>query len=147
LSINGPPVEGPVKKKKKAADEGEEDKEESSDEEIMNAVNLKRDSISLSIYDDGNLSKKKFQKQYYSSIGERSEPAQSRSEIVVKYKSIEPDRRHTLRTSAAAIQPPTSSVTDVRGRFGLHLVGQAGNICGLHIDEEDSQFFKLPKNT
>ena len=148
LRVNGPSVQDEGRpKKRKPGDEAEDDKEASSDEEILNAVNLKQDSISLSIYDDSNLAKKNFQRQYYSSIGERSEPAQSRGQIVAKYKSIEPDRRHTLQTSAAAIEPPNSSVTSIKGRFGLHLAGKVGNISGLHIEEDDSKFFQLPKNT
>jgi len=73
LPVNGPSIYDD-KPKKKAAEE-EVVAAVSSDEEIINATTNKPNAISLSIYDDKNLLKKKFQKQYYASPGKKSDPA------------------------------------------------------------------------
>ena len=63
MKINGPVIGAKVKKKK-PAEEGEAEAEE-TDDEIINAVNQYNDSITLSVYDDKNLEKKRFQEKYY----------------------------------------------------------------------------------
>ena len=143
MSMNGP-VHDEAPTKKKAIVE-EVDDGGSSDEEITNATTFNPLAISLSIYDDKNLSKKKFQKEYYSSPAKKTDPVQSRNHLVAKHNALAPEERALV--SNKAIQPPTSAITSVRSRFGLHLAGRAGNVSGLHINEEDAELFKLPKNT
>ena len=87
MPVNGPSIYDLDKPKKKAAEE-EVVAAVSSDEELFNATTNKPDAISLSIYDDKNLLKKKFQKQYYASPGQKTDPAQSRNQILSKFQSI-----------------------------------------------------------
>jgi hypothetical protein len=55
------PDDKPAKKKKIGEPLVQEEEEnETTDEEILNAVNQYQDSISLSIYDDKNIRKRKF---------------------------------------------------------------------------------------
>ena len=74
LPLNGPSIYELDKPKKKAAEE-EVVAAVSEDEEITNATTVYPECISLSIYNDKNLLKKKFQRQYYASPGQKSDPA------------------------------------------------------------------------
>lgn len=124
----------------------EQEQDESSDEEIFNAVNQYHDGISLSIYDDKNMKKKEFQKQYYGSPPRKGkDPALSRAVMVHLYQNGDADSRRHFQH---AMQPKSlGNKANESTSYGLKLSTQLGNISGLHIDDDESKFFKLPKNT
>ena len=62
IKINGPPID--EKPKKKQLETEEDATGQSSDDEILNAINQYSDSVTLSVYDEKNLEKKKFLKKY-----------------------------------------------------------------------------------
>ena len=111
LSMNGP-VHDEAPTRKKAVVE-EVDDGGSSEEEITNATTFNPLAISLSIYDDKNLSKKKFQKEYYSSPAKKTDPVQSRNQLVAKHNkltsSLAPEERALVLNRA--VQPPSSAIT------------------------------------
>lgn len=83
MKINGTPRKDlglPKRKTDDAADPV------SSDDEILNAVNQYTDAITLSVYDDKNLSKKKFQQNYYNTPSIKGELVQNRCSMVDQYK-------------------------------------------------------------
>lgn len=107
LSMNGPVHdEAPSKKKAVVV---EVDEGSSSGEEITNATTFNPLAISLSIYDDKNLEKKKFQKEYYSSPAKKADPVVCRNQLVAKHNSLALEERALVVNKA--IQPPTSAIT------------------------------------
>jgi len=80
IKINGPSLD--EKPKKKGADE-ELEAGQSSDDEIINAVNqYPTSAVTLSVYDDKNLAKKKFLKQYYNTLSTKRDLAVNRVTMI-----------------------------------------------------------------
>lgn len=151
----------PAKTEKKAVvvEKNEESEEAPSTDgdhvELDNALNDSRAGITLSVFHERSMRKKKFQEEYYSTPSGKTLPVQSRLQMVEAASRLESKLAHDSDAleklmkdkkqryySQAKIKEPFGNPASVDSSYGLKIVAQMGNISGLHLDESAAKLFR-----